>query len=186
MTNMQYTLLCETESGRGIWWAIGVLAGITVGLLIILIQKLSGKERNRFDERQIAARGEAYKWGFFTLMIYEAAYVILNLFGVRFADESMGPLIGIFLGLAVFGSVAAAKDAYVAVNEKPGAVWIWGLVGVLWTAVGVMRLASGEGIENGFLTTDSMQLFMGGAFLAVGVTSLICRMAGRGGGEDEE
>ena len=183
MTNIH--LLCETGNSRNYWWAIGVLAGIIVGLLILLIQKLSGKERNRFDERQVAARGEAFKWGFFSIMFYEAAYVVLNLWGVRFADESMGPLIGIFLGLAVFGSVAAMKDAYIAVNEKPGTIWIWGLVGVFWTAAGVMKLTGGEGIEDGLLTVDSMQLFLGGAFLAVGVTSLIRRIAGRGDGEDE-
>jgi hypothetical protein len=165
---------------------MGVLAGVAVVLLILLIMKLMGKEGSRFDERQVAARGVAYKWGFFTLMIYEAAYAVLNAMNIRFADETMGPVIGIFLGVAVFGSIAAAKDAYVAVNEKPGAAWIWGLVGVLWTAVGVMKLTSGEGIENGILTTDSMQIFMGGAFLTVGVTYLIRRMTARRDGEGEE
>ena len=187
MTNgNQMRILCEAENSGNIWWGIGVLAGAAAVLLILLIMKLMGKEGSRFDERQVAARGVAYKWGFFTLMIYEAAYAVLNTMNIRFADETMGPVIGIFLGVAVFGAVAAAKDAYVAVNEKPGAAWIWGIVGLLWTAIGIMKFIGGEGIENGLLTADSMQLFMGGAFLVVIATYLIRRLTGRGDGESEE
>lgn len=167
-------------------WVIGALAGIGLVLLILLIQKLTGQTKNKFDERQIAARGEAYKWGFFSLMIYEALYTMLLVLGIRFADEPTGPILGIFVGVAVFGAVAAAKDAYTALDETPRSRFLWPILGVLWLVIGIMKVMGGEAVRDGVLTLDSMQLFLGAAFLVIGVVDLIHRLKNRGSdGEDE-
>ena len=167
-------------------WVIGALAGIGLVLLILLIQKMTGQTKNKFDERQIAARGEAYKWGFFSLMIYEALYTMLLVLGIRFADEPTGPILGIFVGVAVFGAVAAAKDAYTALDETPRSRFLWPILGVLWLVIGVMKIMGGEAVRDGVLTLDSMQLFLGAAFLVIGVVDLIHRLKNRGSdGEDE-
>ena len=167
-------------------WVIGALGGIGLVLLILLIQKMTGQTKNKFDERQIAARGEAYKWGFFSLMIYEALYTMLLVLGIRFADEPTGPILGIFIGIAVFGAVAAAKDAYTALDETPRSRFLWPILGVLWLVIGIMKVLGGEAVKDGVLTIDSMQLFLGAAFLVIGVVDLIHNRAGRAPeGEDE-
>ena len=183
MTNMR--IVCETGT-RGYGWAIGIAAGVFIALLIILIEKLSGRMVQKFDERQLAARGEAYKWGFFSMMLYEAAYAVFGLLGVHWADETAGPLIGIFVGVAVFGCVAEAKDAYVAMDEKPASRWVWSLLGVLWLVIGILKLTGGEGFVDGLFTLDSLQFFMGLCFLAVGVTQLIHMLVNRKEKVDEE
>lgn len=167
-------------------WVIGALAGIGIVLLVLLIQKLTGQTKNKFDERQVAARGVAYKWGFFSMMIYEAAYSILLAAGIRFADEFTGPILGIFVGVAVFGSVAAAKDAYTALDENPRSRWLWPVLGALWLFIGVMKVLGGEAVRNGALTKDSLQLFLGAVFLAVGLVDLIHRRRSRGSDGDGE
>ena len=167
-------------------WVIGALAGIGLVLLILLIQKMTGQTKNKFDERQIAARGEAYKWGFFSLMIYEALYTMLLVLGIRFADEPTGPILGIFIGIAVFGAVAAAKDAYTALDETPRSRFLWPILGVLWLVIGIMKVLGGEAVRDGVLTLDSMQLFLGAAFLVIGVVDLIHRLKNRGSDGEEE
>ena len=161
-------------------WVIGALCGIGIVLLVLLIQKLTGQTKNKFDERQVAARGVAYKWGFFSMMIYEAAYSILLAAGIRFADEFTGPILGIFVGVTVFGAVAAAKDAYTALDENPRSRWLWPVVGALWLFVGIMKVLGGEAVRDGALTLDSMQLFLGAAFLVIGLVDLIHRRRSRG------
>ena len=167
-------------------WVIGALCGIGIVLLVLLIQKLTGQTKNKFDERQVAARGVAFKWGFFTMMIYEAAYSLLLAAGIRFADEFTGPILGIFAGVAVFGSVAAAKDAYTALDENPRSRWLWPVVGALWLFVGIMKVLGGEAVRDGALTLDSMQLFLGAAFLIIGLVDLIHRRRSRGSDGDAE
>ena len=167
-------------------WVIGALCGIGVVLVILLVQKLTGQTKNKFDERQVAARGVAFKWGFFTMMIYEAAYSLLLAAGIRFADEFTGPILGIFAGVAVFGSVAAAKDAYTALDENPRSRWLWPLLGVLWLFIGIMKVLGGEAVRDGALTKDSLQLFLGAAFLIIGLVDLIHRRRSRGTDGDGE
>ncbi len=51
---------------------IGVASGIAVGLLIVFLYRLfvvKKKCANEYDERQIIARGKAYKASFFTMLI---------------------------------------------------------------------------------------------------------------------
>ncbi|MBQ3637210.1 MAG: hypothetical protein II953_02520, partial [Clostridia bacterium] len=54
-------------------WVVGFAVGIIVAAVVLLIRHFTGsrKRKDRYDERQIAARGIAYRCGFFTLMIYE-------------------------------------------------------------------------------------------------------------------
>ena len=167
-------------------WAIGAICGTGLALLILLIQKLSGQTRNKFDERQIAARGVAYKWGFFSLMIYEGLYALLLALGIRFADETTGPILGIFLGVTVFGSVASAKDAYTALDESPRARILWPILGALWLFNGIMRVIGGKAVRDGLLTIDSAQLFLGAAFLVIGAVELIHRLRNRGSDGEAE
>ena len=178
-------LFLETEFASASWVA-GALTGIGIVLLVLLIQKFSGKTRRTFDERQIAARGVAYKWGFFSVMIYETAYSLLLALGIRFADEPTGPILGIFVGVAVFGATAAAKDAYTALDETPRSRFLWPIIGALWLFIGIMKVLGGEAVRDGLLTLDSMQLFLGAAFLVIGVVDLIHRLKNRGSDGEEE
>ena len=167
-------------------WVIGAIGGTAIALLIVLIQKLSGRTKNKFDERQIAARGVAYKWGFFSLMIYEAVYAMLLALGIRFADETTGPILGIFLGVTVFGAVAAAKDAYTAMDETPRSRILWPILGLLWLFIGITRVIDGKAVRDGLLTIDSMQLFLGAAFLVIGAVELIHGLRNRGSDGEAE
>ena len=170
---------------RRMGWVIGIFAGITIALLILLIRIILRGQKNQYDERQVAARGIAYKCGFFTLMLCEVLYSVLNALNLRFADDIAGPILGIFPALAVFGSVAVMKDAYFGVNESKSSRIIWGVVGVLWTAIGVTKIASGEGVADGLLTIDSLQLFLGVTFLIIAAAQIVHALMNRGRNDGE-
>ena len=182
---LRMTMDAVRENSMRTGWVIGLAAGITVAVVILLIQRFAGTQKDRFDERQIAARGIAYRCGFFTLMIYETVYSALNALNIRFADDIVGPVLGIFPALAVFGAVAVAMDAYFKVNESKKSTIVWSAAGLLWTIVGISRFLSGQGMRDGLLTVDSMQFFLGMTFLVIGVTQLIHRLTSRGEDDGE-
>ena len=112
----------------------GIVTGIVVAvLLVILMAVLFRKQggvgfgRAKYDERQLLARGKAYRAGFFTVLIYELLYAFGDLMELRWTVPFTGVMIGLFLGIAVFGVVAICQDAYLSLNEKPrGWYPLWG------------------------------------------------------------
>ena len=106
--------------------------------------------------------------------------------GLRFADEITGPILGIFVGVGVFGAVAAAKDAYNALNEIPRSRWLWLAIGLLWLFIGVMRFVGGKAVRDGLLTVDSLQFFLGLTCLVVAAADLCRSLKNRGSDGDGE
>lgn len=102
-------------------YVIGFLAGLLfVALFSTLVIILSKKKsKKKYDERQKAIQGVAYKLGFFTLL----AYFLINSCICEFFKISWGSalemnFIGACLGLIVFVGYSVIKDAYVSINEK--------------------------------------------------------------------
>lgn len=99
------------------------IAGFMLGLLIVLIvfsiarKKLVGC--SKYDERQKAIQGVAYKVGFFAMF----AYLIINGF-VCMEIGNWLPVfdmnfIGIGVGVVCYAGYAIFKDAYISLNTKP-------------------------------------------------------------------
>lgn len=75
---------------HSISYILGMVCGFAVGLLVVfilsrLIRKVGGKictfkcaREGAYDERQLQARGKAYKVGFFFLILYVTIVSILK------------------------------------------------------------------------------------------------------------
>ncbi len=48
----------------------GVILGLIIAAILLRFAKKDKKGKFTYDERQKAARGEAYKYAFFTLVVY--------------------------------------------------------------------------------------------------------------------
>ena len=105
----------------------GIAAGLgSVGIVYLisyLIRTFSKKAKKKYpeyDERQIAARGQAYKTGFIILWIWTLTGIVLDdKINVLFADGSIllfTTLLICGLGIAV---TCIWKDAYFPVNKNP-------------------------------------------------------------------
>ncbi|MBQ2847435.1 MAG: hypothetical protein IJE74_04190 [Clostridia bacterium] len=107
-------------------WTIGFFAGIiaavVIGVLVYITTKNQYKIKDIYDERQIKARGEAYKLSFIVAML---GFLLLLVFAF-YADEKMLKLnfilpisIVAFVSLTVFGCACIWKDAWLKIYEKP-------------------------------------------------------------------
>lgn len=168
--------------GKNLAYSLGVISGILVVALICIVVALIAKRRGRcanaqFDERQVAARGKAYRCAFFTLLLYLLAWGLFELAtGMRLWDTYTGCFIGVFLSVTVFAVVAILNDAYFAVNEKPATyLGISALVTVLNLGTGIWNLIDGDEpvIENGVLTYHSVNFLVGGMFLIILIVTAV-------------
>lgn len=177
--------------GENLAYSLGVIAGLLVVALICAVVARIAKRRGKcakaqFDERQVVARGKAYRYAFFTVLFYLLAWGLFELAtDIRLWDTYTGCFLGVFLSVTVFAVIAIRNDAYFALNERAATyLGISVLVTILNLGVGVWNLLDGDTpvIENGVLTYHSVNLLVGGMFLIL--TIVIAAHAWRGKRED--
>lgn len=168
--------------GKSLSYVLGVIAGILLVFLVYGILRVVTKRRGKcanaqFDERQVVARGRAYRYAFFTVLFYLLGWGLFELAAdIRLWDTYTGCFLGVFLSVTVFAVVAILNDAYFAVNEKPATyLGIFALVTVLNLGIGVWNLATGGEpiVEHGILTYHSVNLLVGGMFLIITIVAAV-------------
>lgn len=137
--------------------------GITLGVLCcVLFLLVYGKmfykkqykdkpgifqEKKVYDERQLMARGRAYKGGFFSLMISVTLLLLVNEVtpDVNIMNYS-GVICCIIASVAIFAIICIIKDAYMSLYESTKNVAIlFVLIGLFNVVIGFSELFS-EGI----------------------------------------
>lgn len=134
---------------------IGMICGALVGVLIVYVAlKLTRDDKNsksKFDERQEALRGRAFKCGFFTFVGYYCLMSALDISDVNLPmEDSVTYFLGVILGLAVFATVAVKNDAYIALNENYNKVMIiFALIAVVNLVTGGINFSKGLVVIDG-------------------------------------
>ena len=106
-------------------WVIGFVCGVLIVGGIIFISSKKSKKR-QYDERQIAARGLAFKAGFITLVVSEIAVFFSETLldhPVVFFTPGFLQLLIILVSLLVFLEIAIFKDAYFTPGEPFSKRW---------------------------------------------------------------
>lgn len=149
-------------------YIFGLLVGILVGVgIIALLFKLKVMDLT-FDERQERARGQAYKYGFWTLMTCLLLYGFSDMVLGRWCDVIAGAMLCIAVALMVFASVCIVKDAYLSLKEKPRKVMtLLTVITALNLAIGAMNLKSGRVVESGVLTYGAVNGICGLMLLVI-------------------
>ena len=135
----------------------GILAAVLVGALvglgiIALLFRLKIMDLT-FDERQERARGQAYKYGFWTMTACLFLYGFSDQIFGRWCDVLTGVMLCVAVALMVFASVCIVKDAYLSLKEKPRTIMILLTVGgSLNLAIGIMNWKNGRVVQDGILT----------------------------------
>lgn len=156
-----------------IYMAAGVVTGVVVGLIIsailLTMAKKNKKEKFTYDERQKIARGEAYKYAFYVLVIYNAVCGLLDMaLEVRWAEEITVMLIGICLAVIVHVIYSIWHDCWFSMNEEPKRVLvIFGVVAVINVIVAVIQGLNGELIVNGMLSGYCANLVVAVMFFVI-------------------
>ena len=153
---------------------VGVLVGALVGVgIIALLFKLKVMDLT-FDERQERARGQAYKYGFWTLMGCLLLYGFSNMVLGRWCDVITGVMLCVAVAMVVFASVCIVKDAYLSLKEKPRTVMtLLAVVSVLNLAIGAMNWKNGRVFRDGILTYSAANGICGAITLTILVVYVV-------------
>ncbi len=175
---------------RDFYVMLGILAGILGGLLlaviIVRVTKTNGNPRSEYDERQTAARGQGYKYGFFTFMIGNAAYAVFATGFERLplcAASAMGLII--ILSVLVHISYCVWHDAYFSLNENQQRLKvIFALIGFVNLALSIGSICAGEMVVDGVLQISSLNLFC--VVLSFALLAELALKYGKGGAQEDE
>lgn len=144
--------------------SISYIAGVVVGVLFAvllwwLFRKTIKKGPVKYDERQLVARGKAYRTGFFTILVYCVVYSAVSSFGVIWCLDSVGMFIGCLVGVTAFAVSAIRNDAYFGLNEDRKALMRLGAVIIVVCLLsGVMSIVKGSLVEDGRLTGNVLSI----------------------------
>ena len=159
-------------------WAIGFVVGILIVAVACYVSKKlatkKGVKPSKFDERQLAARGQAFTLAYATLGIYLAVWMVLNSLELPFFATRLSVLIGLQLSVAVFAVYSFFSDAYFRTSDKP-ASWagIIGVIGLLNTGLGVWHAVEAATVQERWYENNN--LFVGIMLLAVFACMLVKR-----------
>ncbi len=159
-------------------YVAGVLVGIGSAAVVIAVmaavRKKQGRPKPEYDERQMAARGVAYRWAFLTLMLSLAVNTGVEAIWGPWAKPGVSAWMLIFLSIGVFIVACVRKDAYFAVAQDPKAsLWLFGAVVVLQIPNIIITLRSGGFVEDGLLTWDALSPASGALFLVLTVCAIV-------------
>ncbi len=175
---MEYNV--KEAGAKNIYYLLGVICGVAMGLVLVALlvwitRKMGGKvdlecKKGAYDERQLLARGVAYKYAFFTLMIGMVIIALMEeIAGIRLFMSMAGVWVMICISLAVFATICILKDAYMSLYENvKGVVIMFSAIGLLNIAIGIGNIVDGVPlIENGVLSTRCANLIVGLLFVYI-------------------
>lgn len=153
---------------RSIGIFIGMAVGLAVGIGVVALLFRKKVLDCTFDERQERARGQAFQYGFFTLigavLVYSLAEQLLG----RWCEPLVGAMLCICAGVGVFAVVCILKDAYLSLKEKPRTVMtLFVVISAANLVLGGVYLAEGTLVEDGVLTFRAVNLIAGSTTLLI-------------------
>ena len=156
----------------------GMLCGLTVGILagLLFVAFLFKKKilDMHFDERQERARGKAFQYGFFTMIISTYFYAVSDIMLGHWCDTMVGVSLCIALAICVFAITCILKDAYLSLREKPRTVMtMFALLSTINLGFGGMYALSGDLVEDGVLTFRAVNPIIGAAVLVILIVYIV-------------
>lgn len=136
---------------------LGIMCGLIVGLfiaMIVVVVTKNGEDLElKYDERQMLARGKAFKAGFITILIYIGVGMLMEISEVSLpVDKLMELAVGGLLGICVFLGVAIWENAYYALNENGRKITIaFTIIGLANIILGILSIIGGELFVDGVL-----------------------------------
>lgn len=157
-------LLVLSNDKLNLTYPSGFLVALgTVILVLSIADYLKAKkkiESTYYDERQIKARGDAYRISFLTLMIsLMLDGVIRNVSGYEWAPFYEAIMVHIFISLGVFINYSIFKDAYLEMNsngKKFSIIFL--LAGIFTLVASIVKMCNNSFIEDGKLTIGFLSL----------------------------
>lgn len=161
--------MSEYHVGMLLGVGTGVLVGILVIIFMLKITKKDGKMKCEYDERQAVLRGNGYKYGFFTIAIFNIIYWLVSMcLPVLPVDTGTAMVLSALIGVGVQVTYCIWHDCYFSLNENRRRVMVaFVFIGAVNIVLGVNHLLSGQAIENGVMNYRCVNLFCGLLFVEI-------------------
>ena len=157
--------------------ALGVSVGIIAGLFVVALLFKKKVLDMHFDERQERARGKAFQYGFFTLLISAYVYGVSDMMFGKWCDVLTGVTFCVAASLCVFAVTCILKDAYLSLREKPRTIMtMFALFSAINLGFGAMYHVSPGLVENGVLTFRAVNPIIGFTTLVILVVYVVNRL----------
>ncbi len=160
-------------------WIAGIIVGIVVAVFAVLrFMNKDGAIKTKYDERQQKARGKAYKWGMWSMVITLAVMMLIEMEGAIMSSlGAMSYFIPIIMGIVVQVSYSIFADAYVGLNTNMTRyIVIMIVISAFNLFVGVMAIVHGQMLMNGQLAGAFSNLCVGIMFIVVAIELIIKKM----------
>lgn len=172
-------------------WLIGLGIGLLVVAIvafIIFLVKTKDEINVKYDERQLIARNNAYKFSFFTLIGYCVLCGVLGTAEIKWATLCTQMFIGVVLSAMVFVILCVIKGAYNGLNQSSSvSAAFTGVIGLLNLIVFIVNVFVKDEslLTDGILNDYIMNLCVAVMFLAVAAIQLVrCHIEKKTGEEE--
>jgi len=168
----------KVELGRSIGLAVGVLVGLVLAFFLLRYMNRDHKAKTEYDEMQKSIRNQGYKYGFYTVIIFEALLCLVPSFVRIPAEPIVVHFLPIFLGITVHACYCIWNGAYVGLNTNMQRYLIVAVVASLINFLSFfMAWKSGSLIVDGVLQAPFVNLLVALMFAIIGIVGLLRKAA---------
>ncbi|MBR1675420.1 MAG: hypothetical protein IJ703_10765 [Eubacterium sp.] len=168
-----------------------LISGALIVIILTMFTEGRRLESRKYDERQELERGRGFKYGFFTMIIYNGLAMCLDSAGaVPNMERVVLYFSGILIGIVVHVVYCIWHESYFALNENKNVIMItFAGIAIVNLLLGINTILSGEMFVNGKLTFRVTNLLCAGMFLVLFITMFLKKVSDKAKGvdlEDEE
>lgn len=158
--------------------AYGLIFGIIIGtLLSVLLLMYVNKNRSlrtEYDEMQKKARGEAYMYGFFTVLVLEVLLGLAETFGPLPMEPMVSRFLVIMTGVGVQAVYSIWHDAYIGLNTQMNKYLVMmAVIAAVNLLVAVFAWANHAMVVNGILQAPFANFMCFVLFAVLAVVGLV-------------
>lgn len=159
--------------------ATGILVGLIIAVILFKFANTNHRTKTEYDERQKVIRGQAYMYGFYTIVVYECLMMVLSIGRLDLpVQEYMLHFAGVLLGCMVVGIYSIWHGVYWGLNNNRRRYVIIFAVCALLNAFPVIgALRSGTLMADGKPALPVVNLMVLIMLLVLGIELLIKQVA---------
>lgn len=175
---------------KGASYYAGLIIGIGLVLIIVGVIIYANRKKfidPKFDEMQVAARGKAFRTGFFSLLAANVIGMFVCGLDIEWLPDAYVLVMSSIIGIAVFCISAIKNDAYFGFNEnkKAGLISI-GAIGLSNLLIGIVNISVHGIIEDGKLCMAFLNLMMAVLSAVIVIAALIRKRKSLSSAEEGE
>ncbi|MBR2760739.1 MAG: hypothetical protein IKD66_06160 [Solobacterium sp.] len=159
---------------------MGLLTGVMITLALLRYVNKNRRLRTEYDEMQKIARGEAYMYGFYTLIAAEAILGIAKCFGPLPMDPTAEHFLVILIGVTVQAGYSILHDAYIGLNTETTRFKVMMIaIGLFNLFIAILAWAQGRMIKNGILQAPFVNFMVFVMCVILAVIGLVKKSRGK-------